>query len=107
LESSHFILSLSHIEASLVHDILELNGNFGIVEIRVSLLDMRPIIVRMGQGHGRFEVIGIKVNTYVMVLIIVDFIVAVLYLLARTIPHLRYLLHVLTQRVNQLAQLLL
>ncbi len=55
----------------------------------------------MRQRHGRFKVVGIKVDTNVMVFIVVNFIVAVIYLLAWTISHFSYLLHIFTQGAYQ------
>ena len=59
LQSGDLILGLGNIEASLVHHVLELNGNFGVVEIGVSFFDVGPIIVRMRQWHRRFERVSV------------------------------------------------
>jgi hypothetical protein len=104
LQGRHFVLGLGNVEPRLISHVFEFDGYFGVVEIRVAFLDVSPIIVRMRQGHGGFEMI-LNAHADVMVLLVVHLVVAVVYLLHRPISHLCDFPHVVAQGRDELVEL--
>lgn len=104
LQCCHFVLGLGNAEPRLIGHVFEFDRYFRVVEIGVAFPDVAPVIVRMRQGHGRFEMI-VKADADVMVLIVVHFVVAVVDLLRRPIAHLCDFSHVVAQGSDELVEL--
>lgn len=106
LQCGYLIFSLGDIEAGLIVYILQLDGDLRVVDVRVALFDIGPIVMRDRQRHWWSKLWSLHIDVDVALLIVDSFIFVVDLLVGVTHVHVSHFLHVFPEWCNEFAELL-